>query len=287
MFVKKVNDNRNQKIIVVVIFVIIFVLLVMFLFKRNDITYDITFDNIENSYTVQTDKMGYLSKPVDPIKEGFIFLGWYVGDEKVDFDKPFNKDTILEAKWDEIKSTEDDTLKDNELKDDDIKDDVGDNKKPTNNVNKIVNVNSISLSCKNITLNIKEKKKIKAYVLPSNATNKKVTWKSSNSKVVKVDSNGNVTAISSGKGVITATSNGKTAKCNVYVKKDNYKIVWVKVDGTSIEQYKLYIKNSSGKYVSGTLQLTTIAGKTFDEKVSVSGSENIYIKSAIESVKIK
>lgn len=41
---------------------------------------------------------------------------------------------------------------------------------------------------------------------PSNATNKAVTWKSSNTSVVTVDSSGNLKAISSGSATITATS---------------------------------------------------------------------------------
>ena len=42
---------------------------------------------------------------------------------------------------------------------------------------------------------------------PSNATNKKVTWKSSNTKIVTVDSSGNIKGISAGSASITATSN--------------------------------------------------------------------------------
>ena len=60
-----------------------------------------------------------------------------------------------------------------------------------------------------------------AVVSPSNAANKKVTWKSSNSKVVKVDKNGKITAVKKGKATVTATtkSGGKTAKVQVTVKK--------------------------------------------------------------------
>ncbi|MBQ2675079.1 MAG: InlB B-repeat-containing protein [Prevotella sp.] len=58
-----------------------------------------------------------------------------------------------------------------------------------------------------------------ATVSPSNATNKNVTWTSSNSSIAKVDSNGTVTAVSTGQAVITVTTvdGGKTASCNVTV----------------------------------------------------------------------
>ncbi|MGE5702529.1 MAG: Ig-like domain-containing protein, partial [Clostridia bacterium] len=63
------------------------------------------------------------------------------------------------------------------------------------------------------------KKKLKAKVLPGNATNQKVTWKSSNQKVAKVDENGVVTAVSSGEATITVTTEdgGNTDTCLVLV----------------------------------------------------------------------
>ena len=47
---------------------------------------------------------------------------------------------------------------------------------------------------------------LNATVTPTNATNKSVIWKSSNPKVAKVDSKGNVTTVSKGTCIITATS---------------------------------------------------------------------------------
>lgn len=48
---------------------------------------------------------------------------------------------------------------------------------------------------------------LKAQVTPTNATNKKVVWSSSDTKIAKVDSNGKVTGISAGKAVIKCTAN--------------------------------------------------------------------------------
>ena len=60
--------------------------------------------------------------------------------------------------------------------------------------------------------------KLKATVTPSNATNKNVTWSSSNTKVATIDKNGNVKGLKKGQTKITAkTSNGKTATCTVKV----------------------------------------------------------------------
>ncbi len=79
-------------------------------------------------------------------------------------------------------------------------------------------VQSISLNYTSVTLDVGGSGILEAYVYPDNATNKKVTWSSSNRNVATV-SNGKVTAKKAGTATITAkTSNGKKATCKVTVK---------------------------------------------------------------------
>ena len=48
-------------------------------------------------------KVGSVLKKLDePSREGYKFLGWYIGDEEFDFTKSINKDITLEARWEEI-----------------------------------------------------------------------------------------------------------------------------------------------------------------------------------------
>ncbi len=63
---------------------------------------------------------------------------------------------------------------------------------------------------------------LKATVSPDGATNKSVTWTSSNKNVATVDANGKVTAVAGGTAVITCTTNSgsKTATCKVTVSED-------------------------------------------------------------------
>ena len=84
-------------------------------------------------------------------------------------------------------------------------------------VPEVVEVTSVSLNKTSLTLEIGESETLTATVLPSNATDKSVTWTSSAQSVATV-ANGTVTAVGSGTATITATtSNGKTATCTVTV----------------------------------------------------------------------
>jgi hypothetical protein len=84
--------------------------------------------------------------------------------------------------------------------------------------NQDVPVTSISVSPSNKSANVGESFTITTSILPQNATNKSVTWQSSNSSVASV-SGGTVYCNSTGSAIITATTvdGNKTASCNVTV----------------------------------------------------------------------
>ncbi len=81
-----------------------------------------------------------------------------------------------------------------------------------------VSVTGIELNKDNVSIDIGDTTTIKATVLPTNATNKNVIWRSSNENIVTVK-DGVITAISEGNAVITAITEdeGKSAECNVTV----------------------------------------------------------------------
>ena len=77
---------------------------------------------------------------------------------------------------------------------------------------------NIKLNKTTLELEKGKSEKLIATIEPSNATNKVITWTSSNSSVATVDKEGTVTAIADGETTITAkTTNGKTASCTVTV----------------------------------------------------------------------
>ena len=83
----------------------------------------------------------------------------------------------------------------------------------------LIPISNIKLSNSDITLNIGEEKELKVSYEPTNASDKSVTWSTSNPKIVTV-TNGKIKGISKGDATITAkTNNGKTATAKVKVTK--------------------------------------------------------------------
>lgn len=82
-----------------------------------------------------------------------------------------------------------------------------------------VSVESVSLNKSTLTLPRKESYTLQATINPSDATNKNVTWASSDDKIATVDASGKVTAVAVGKATITVTTadGAKTASCVVTV----------------------------------------------------------------------
>ncbi len=90
-------------------------------------------------------------------------------------------------------------------------------------------VSSIKLSKSVLTLGKGETFSLRATVSPSNATNKTVVWRTSNSKILTVDKNGNVKAVGNGTAWITArTTNGLEKSCKITVKNAPTKITLTK-----------------------------------------------------------
>ena len=84
---------------------------------------------------------------------------------------------------------------------------------------KFIHVTDVSLDKSSLTLELGESATLSCTVSPANASDKSVTWSSSDEKVVKVDASGRVTTVATGTAtiIVTANDNGKRASCTVTV----------------------------------------------------------------------
>lgn len=159
----------------------------------------------------------------------------------------------------------------------------------------IISLESISIK-KSATMETGKSGMLKAEFAPKNATNKEVTWKSSDSAVVTVDSNGTVKAVSPGKAVITCTSkeNKKIkATCNITVKPlavnpvqiksgtgaDSVGLKWDKVKGA--DGYIIYCYNAETKALK---KIGATSKTTYTVKNLKAATEYMYVVRACEKV---
>ena len=114
--------------------------------------------------------------------------------------------------------------------------------KVTVNAPQTVPVTGVTLDKAELTLEKGSTGTLEAKVEPSDATNKNVTWSSSNEEVATV-ANGTVTAVSAGTATITVTTadGGKTATCKVTVKPQNVLVTAISVPSTAT----LYVGNTA------------------------------------------
>ena len=83
----------------------------------------------------------------------------------------------------------------------------------------VVSVTSVTLNKTSTSIQVGGTETLTATVLPEDATNQNVTWKSDKPEIATVDANGKVTGVKAGEATITVTTEdgGKTATCKVTV----------------------------------------------------------------------
>ena len=125
-----------------------------------------------------------------------------------------------------------------------------------------VPVKSVILSDLDVDLHIGDTKTLTATVGPENATNKSVTWSSSNTSVATV-SNGVVIAVNEGTAIIMATAEEVTAMCVV-------KVLTNEVTGISLDITSASLKVNENI----TLTATVTPANATDKTVTWSSSDN-------------
>lgn len=126
-----------------------------------------------------------------------------------------------------------------------------------------VAVTGVSLSPDSAMVGIDGTMQLTAIVAPSNATNKKVTWSSSDSSVVKINSSGLITGVAHGEATITIATDdgGFKATCNVTV-------AIVAVSGVSVSP------TNASVVVGNTIQLSSTVSPSSASNKAVNWSSN-------------
>ena len=106
-----------------------------------------------------------------------------------------------------------------------------------------------------------------ATVAPDNATNKSVSWKSSDNGVATVDNSGKVTAVKAGSATITVTTSdgSKIATCSVTVTAKTIPVTGISLDKTTLELME---------GAEGTLKATITPSDATNQVVTWSTSDN-------------
>lgn len=178
------------------------------------------------------------------------------------------------------------------------------------NVVDTVSLKSIKISKSSLTMKEQSSEKLNIIYNPSNATNKKVTWKSSNTNIATVDSNGKITAKQAGTVTITAISNdgGFVSTCKVTVEALSKKVASVSLNKQEVnlvagetETLKVtinpsYAENKNVKWESSDKSIATIKdgvitavkeGTTEIKVISEDGNKEAICKVTVTAPPIK
>ena len=150
--------------------------------------------------------------------------------------------------------------------------------------NPTVNVTGVSITTDAIldTITIGSTIKLKSVVAPSNATNKNITWTSSDDKIATVNSKGEVNVVGPGDVTITATANNGVKGSYTFNVKESIKSIIDKAEeGTTIVL-------NSGTYDAGLIEIEksiNIIGKSTETTI-INGSFEVNTNDYIENIKI-
>ena len=153
----------------------------------------------------------------------------------------------------------------------------------------------VTLDKTSATLTEGDEVTLTATVNPDNATNKNITWSSSDNTVASV-SNGKVTALKTGKATITVKTDdgGKTATCEVTVNAKVYPIEEIVLDKTYAEikvgneitlTATIYPSNATSKTLKWTSSDTSVATVS-NGKVTALKAGQVVVKATSEEYNI-
>lgn len=156
-------------------------------------------------------------------------------------------------------------------------------------VKKVIAVESIELNKTTLELVEDDSETLVTTVKPDNATNKTVTWTTSDASIATVE-NGKVTAIKEGEATITASAGGKSASCKVVVAKKVIAVESVELNKTTLALVKeesetlvatIKPDNATNKTIAWSSSNSDVATVDASGKVTAVGSGNATITAKV------
>ncbi len=137
--------------------------------------------------------------------------------------------------------------------------------------NEVVRVTDVTVSPTELTLNVGDNGTLQYQVMPTNATNKSVSWTSSDKSVVEVQTDGTIKALKAGTATVTVTTEdgAKTATCKVTVNNATPPNPDFELNGVKFE----FVSIPAGKFKMGSPN-TEVGRNEVEEtqhEVSISG----------------
>lgn len=145
-----------------------------------------------------------------------------------------------------------------------------------------VSAESVTLDKTSISLAIGESATLTVTVKPDDATDKTVTWSSSDESVARID-NGKVTAVNAGQAKISAAVGNITTSCNVVVYQSDNVIIYTTTDKKVLKPYN---EDAFGSAIVSNTYVGDVGIITFEKPLTFIGNMAFYEQSKLQSIVI-
>lgn len=151
--------------------------------------------------------------------------------------------------------------------------------KPSTSTPQNKEITSISLDKSKVTLDIGEKVKLNLTIYPSDVAHKAYTYSTSDNRVAGIDIDGVITAKADGTALITVTTdNGKTAKCNVTVRKPDPTSVSISKSDLKLSVNDVYTLSASNNINSDSVKYSWSSSNNDCIKIISDNNKTISVK---------
>ena len=145
---------------------------------------------------------------------------------------------------------------------------------------KIIAVTSVSLNKTSLLMQVGDTETLTATVKPDDATDKNVTWSSSDEFVAKVD-NGKVTAINAGQAKITVAVGNITTSSDVVVYRPDNVIIYTTTDKKVLKPYN---EDAFGSAIVSNTYVDDVGIINFEKPVTFIGNMAFWGQSNLKSI---